>query len=212
MFTQKKPKKVDEFVIDAFFLASLEYEGGVDNFFSSLDEISDILYEETEFAIPITLQIELHRLARERKVDFKAVRSEREGECAIAYHDWIGERLHRISHPVDVLDSDGSKALVNELIDHIANYSFAEKSVIDDWAFIRTLFQSKFTDYQKKVLSETKGLARIARELRNRSDLLKAWNFYLGPKLNIDFQFDQVCPIAKQTIDPRVILKQRGFT
>lgn len=211
----EKPEKVDKFVIDAFFLSSLEYEEGIDNLFSSLNEIAEVWQNETETLIPLTVGIILVGLHRNgaiasvisRKPELDELKSIR----ALISHDWIEKKLYRLSRRVDILDSKGSQALINDMKNVITHYSFVEKYDLEDWAGIETLLEGKFNSRQKKFLSKNKDLARFARKLHNRADLLKAWKFYLEPTLNIDFQFDQICPIIKQTIDPRAILKQRGF-
>lgn len=206
----KRPQKADKFVIDAFFLTSLRYNAGVENLFSSLMEIAETWIRETGGYTSIFVGLMLHFLSREDVLDARAV--DEESGRLIAHYGWVGRELCRFSRPVDILDSAGSRKEIEDMMNHIFDFTFIEgEEQLRDWAGMKTLLEGNFEPDQKKILSQAKELGKVAEQLSHRGDLLKAWNFYLQPELGIDFQFDQVSPVVKQTIEPRKILKERGL-
>jgi hypothetical protein len=212
----KKPKKVDKFVIDSFFLSSLEYEGGIDRFFSLLDDIANIIYAGRKSLFPITttslILYELHRMGKVTRfmTHTEDIMNPEESTSV----DCIEGKLYRFSNPVNIIDKTGAQKVLDNMKETINHFSFIEGGEVrsfEEWQVLRALFDFKFTSWERKFLSKFKELEPITRKLHGRPDLCKAWDFYANPHLSIDFQFDQVCPSLKQKINLRKLLERSGL-
>lgn len=152
-----------------------------------------------------------------RNIESKDVRGNN-GKSLICFRDAITKSLYRHYRPIDILDRNSSQEAINSMIETTKHFSPVEDYQTDDWSNIQGLLElaSNYDKLDKETWDilleppDNKVIIPIIERFRNRKDLLKAWLFLLEPKFNIDFQFDQVCPIAKQSIDTRCLLKQKG--
>jgi hypothetical protein len=201
----KRPKKVNEFWINAFLLKSLSTQQPVEQFFDSLAELADIGYKEGLTGLWILCSLHLlHRKGR-LALSFK----EQETSVRIT---WLGSLIKCIV-PVDILSTAASGQIHTLLRPAVFDHPPGGTGT-DEMYLLRLLYDSETCgklDQLVKNKGERRWLQRLTGRMTSRPNLGTAIDTFLWPRLAIDFQFDQVSPITKQTLDIREMLKRRGY-
>ena len=90
-------------------------------------------------------------------------------------------------------------------------------SPFEELHLLRHLYDKKFRKdalqeiKRQGTIKDHKELNAMLGELDSHPYFASALDTFVNPKLVVDFQYDQVSPITKQTLDIRAILRKRGL-
>jgi hypothetical protein len=199
-----RPKKVNEFWINAFLLESLNTQQPVEQFFDSLEELGDIGYKEG--LTHVTALSALHVLHRKGLLGLSFKEQETSTEIT-----WLGSLIKCIV-PVDIMSTAAFERihalLKTPVFDHPSGGT-------EEMYFLRLLYDPenrRKLDQAIKRRRQRRWLRRLEDRMTSRPNLATTIDTFLWPRLAIDFQFDQVNPVTKETLDIREMLKKRGYS